>query len=71
MKEYLLVSYPVKRRVLVDGVDQGDTDTLLSFEPGQHTVRLGGLADFTPDQEVVWLVGTDPLDPLHITFAPK
>jgi hypothetical protein len=39
MQEYLFVKYPVTRQVLVDGVDQGKTGTLISLEPGMHTVR--------------------------------
>lgn len=58
------------RRVLVDGADQGVTGTILTLEAGQHTVKLGGLTDFTPDQQVVWLVDTGPLAPLSVSFAP-
>jgi hypothetical protein len=70
MQEYLFVKYPVARRVLVDGVDQGKTGTLISLEPGMHTVMLGGPADYTPTQEIVWLTGTDPLTPMCLKFAP-
>jgi len=71
MPEYLFVKYPLPRRVLVDGVDQGPVNELLELEAGQHTASLVGPFDFSPDQYIVWLANTDPLDPVTVSFNPK
>jgi hypothetical protein len=71
MPEYLFVKYPLPRRVLVDGVDQGPVNELLELEAGQHSASLVGPVDFSPDQYIVWLANTDPLDPVMVSFTPK
>ena len=67
--EYLVVSFPKSRMVLVDGVPQGNTNGVLALSCGRHIVTLDGPRDFTPDHMEVKPMNTVPLEPLKLNFA--
>ena len=66
--EYLLVQFPEKREVVVDGNVTGFTNTTLRLTAGHHVVSLAPPADFTPAQIAVALKGTSTSDPSVVHF---
>ena len=75
--EYVIVVYPARREVFIDGESQGfnkwenGVDCVLRLGAGQHRFTLGGPLDFTPDVQDVVVEGTNPIDPLRVVFAPR
>jgi hypothetical protein len=67
--EFMLVTYPQERDVLIDGVAAGITNQLITLEAGTYTVSLEGPADFFPGEQTVVVVDTAPLDPLEVVFG--
>jgi hypothetical protein len=68
MPEYLMVSFPYQREVLINGESRGATNELLSLEGGAYEVRLGPPPDFTPTLQQIDLRNTSALTPLSIEF---
>ena len=66
--EFMIVIFPVARRVRVDGAPQGWTNTVLQLETGEHEVTLEGPRNFSPLSQRVLLENTAALDPVVITF---
>ena len=68
MPEYLTVSFPYPREVLINGESRGETNELLSLEGGEYEVTLGPPQDFTPARQQIDLRNTSALTPLSIEF---
>ncbi|MFI5330436.1 MAG: hypothetical protein ACHQ2F_05290 [Desulfobaccales bacterium] len=68
MPEYLTVSFPHPREVLISGESRGETNELLSLEGGEYEVTLGPPPDFTPALQKIDLRNTSALTPLSIEF---
>ena len=68
MPEYLTVSFPHPRAVLINDESRGETNELLSLEGGAYEVRLGPPPDFTPTLQQIDLRNTSALTPLAIEF---
>jgi len=66
--EFLLVSFPSEREVLIDEVPAGLTNHLITLAPGSYTISLAGRG-FRPREQDVIVEGTSPLDPKEIAFA--
>ena len=66
--EFLLVVYPEEREVLIEGVEAGLTNHLITLAPGTYTVSLAPPRDFFPDTQEVIVEDTSPLDPLEVVF---
>jgi len=61
--EYLIVRFPERREVRVDGVLHGRTNIVMQFESGIHDVTLGPPWNFAPVEQKVLLYKTAALDP--------
>jgi len=67
--EYLLVTHPTERDVLIDGVMAGLTNHLITLAAGTYLVSLAPPHDFSPPQIRVEVEDTSPLDPKEVAFA--
>jgi hypothetical protein len=71
--EYLIVSCPDKRRILVDGVFLGTTgeagDRTFTVATGTHRITLDPPTGVSPTFHDVVLVGTSPTHPHHVAFG--
>ncbi|MCX5892138.1 MAG: hypothetical protein NTW80_04050 [Deltaproteobacteria bacterium] len=68
MPEYLTVSFPHQREVLINGESRWETNKLIDLEGGEYEVTLGPPPDFTPTQQQIDLRNTSALTPLRIEF---
>jgi len=69
MTEYLVVLFPQRRRVLLNGAPKGHTNERLDLEGGTYTVSLlQPPLDFTPPEQEIDLRNTAPMNPMEVTF---
>jgi hypothetical protein len=66
--EFMIVIFPERRGVRVDGAPQGFTNIVLQIEAGEHGVTLEPPRNFSPVSQQVLLENTAPLDPYRVTF---
>jgi hypothetical protein len=66
--EFLLINYPWEREVIIDGVEAGLTNHLITLAAGTYTVSLAPPADFFPPDRDVVVKGTSPLEPKEVEF---
>ena len=71
MKEFLKVSFPEPRDVLINGEINGITNKVLELDRGGYEVSLAPPPDFTPDQQKIYLRNTTILTPMEIEFKKK
>lgn len=72
MDEYVIVTYPTPRGVIVDDdPEAGQTDDLLIVSTGYHKFALTGNADYTPKPEPILIEGTTDSRPHVIAFIPR
>jgi hypothetical protein len=71
MDEFVIVEFPTRRRVDIDGMPNGLTQTLLQVETGHHTFDLNVPVDYTPDFQNVSVFGTSQSSPLRVRFMPR
>lgn len=69
MKEFLVVLFPRKRRVMINGEFMGDTNKKLELESGFYKVGLGPPRNFTPEQHDIDLCNTSSLMLLIVEFG--
>ncbi len=69
--EFVIVIYPAKRSVYVDGVLTGDTNEPLWMDAGTHKFDLGLPADYDPASQDVAVTGTTVLLPMKVVFTKK
>ena len=69
--EYLLVGFPQKRKVFVDGVERGWTNRVSLVEPGYHTVDLGDPGDYAPRSQGIYIGGTESTSPCIVRFSAE
>ncbi len=69
--EYIIVSFPTKRFVYIDGEKGGRTNDKLRIEAGTHEFDLGNLKNYTPAVQEVEVEETTVLQPLVIVFSQK
>jgi hypothetical protein len=76
--EYVVVEFPDRREVLVDGTPQGynrelngELRILRIDEGGEHRFRLRGPDDYLPLWLTVDVVGTNVNKPLTVVFTKK
>lgn len=70
-KEYLVVLFPRKRRILINDAFLGHTNTKLEIEGGRYEVKLGPPKNFTPDAHDIDLHNTSFLRPMIIVFEEQ
>jgi hypothetical protein len=61
--EYLKVEFEERRRVLLNNVPNGFTNSVIGGPGRAHTVTLASLVDFSSRSQEVWLENTAPMDP--------
>ena len=66
--EYLVVHFPRSRRVKIDDEFNGRTEEVIEIEAGKHVVSLGPPPNFTPEEQIVILKDTSPLEPREVSF---
>ena len=66
--QYLLVTFPEQRTVIIDDIEQGMTNELLELEAGTHTATLALPHDLAPDMREFILRRTSELNPKVIRF---
>ena len=66
--QYLVVLFPYRRAVLINGKSMGETNMLLELECGVYEVTLGPPQDFIPAQQLIDLQNTSALSPMQIEF---
>lgn len=68
-KEYLVVLFPRKRRVMINSAFLGTTNKKLELESGVYEVTLGPPRNFTPEKCDVDLRNTSSLMPIIVEFT--
>ena len=66
--QYLLVTFPEQRAVIIDDIEQGMTNDVIELEAGTHTARLAGSPDFIPGMREFILRRTSELNPKVVRF---
>ena len=66
--EWVIVRYPTKRKVFMDGNSIGDTNVVLAIEAGPHVFDLGPGGGYTPARDKRTVKDTSSDDPLEIQF---
>ena len=69
--EHVIVNYPENREVLVDGVENGQTNTVILVDEGTHIFSLGEPDDYEPESVEIVVENTSVLDPMEINFNQK
>jgi PEGA domain len=67
--QYLLVTYPEQRAVLVDGAGIGFTNHTLMLPADEYTITLDGTG-YLPGSQPVVLSGTSIIKPKVVAFLP-
>lgn len=71
MDEFVIVVYPRKRDVVVDGLVTGRTRETFILETGHHTFSLAGPDDFGPSSQSHLVQHTAANDPFVVVFTQK
>jgi len=67
--QYLLVTYPEQRAVLVDGAGVGFTNHTLMLPADEYSITLDG-SGYQPASQQVVLSGTSLVKPKVVAFLP-
>jgi hypothetical protein len=68
MVEYVTVTFPKTRQVLIDGQHSGVTNQILQVQTGTHVFALAGAQNFAPASQRVAVVNTSSIIPLEVPF---
>ena len=69
--EFVVVRYPERRPVFIDGQEAGRTAQMLLVEEGHHVLDLGEPRDYRPDRLDLEVRGTSAVTPLELAFRPQ
>ncbi len=69
--EFVVVRYPERRPVFIDGQEAGRTAQMLLVEEGHHVFDLGEPRNYQPDQLDFDVSGTSAVSPLEFAFTPQ
>lgn len=69
--EHVIVTFPTKRLVYIDGEENGYTNDVLRVDAGTHVFELGKLANYRPASRTVLVRDTTVLEPLEVAFYRK
>ena len=67
-KEYLVVNYRRRRRVMINGQFMGYTNKNLELEGGQYEVTLGPPDNYKPTKHNIDLRNTSVMNPMIVQF---
>jgi len=68
MEEYVKVVFPNKRRVFINGKDNGETNEILRVDTGTHLFELDAPKNYKPTKIKQVIKNTNSLAPAEITF---
>ena len=71
MDEWLEVTFPEERDVLVDGTICGTTNKPMMVQRGHHDITLGGDQDYVAPPMPVAVYNTSRNNPLVLEFTPR
>jgi len=69
--EHVIVTFPTKRLVYIDGEENGHTNDVLRVDAGTHVFELGNVANYRPASRKVLVQDTTVLEPLEVRFFRK
>ena len=69
--EYVIVAFPTKVPVYIDGDRNGNTNDILRVDTGTHEFNLGSYANYEPASQTILVEGTSSLEPMKIVFSKK
>ena len=75
--QFVIVEFPDRREVLVDGIGHGHNREsagefrIIQVNEGLHRFRLRGPDDYTPLWLTLEVVSTNENAPLHVVFTRK
>lgn len=69
--EHVVVSFPTRRLVYIDGERNGYTNEVLRVDAGTHAFDLGRRVNYEPASRRVTVRDTTVLEPLVLTFRRK
>ena len=69
MDEYVKVVFPIHTTVWVDGQEAGFTNQTFQVETGHHRFELRPNQDCRPKSQEVEVIGTNPTEPMIISFT--
>jgi len=69
--EYVIVTFPTRRRVSIDGEYNGLTNEVLRLDAGTHLFSLGRHANYRPAEQQALVQDTSVLQPMQIAFTRK
>jgi hypothetical protein len=67
--EFLVVRFPERRKVRVDGIESGKTGELIELAAGTYTITLDPAGGCAPPAKTIVLQDTAALDPCEVIFA--
>lgn len=70
MDQWLKVTFPEVRDVLVDGTVCGKTNRVMMVQLGSHTVTLGGDQNYTSPPMPVKVFNSTKKKPVVLVFKP-
>ena len=71
MVEFVIVIYPRRRGVVVNGRETAKTNERFLVQTGTHEFSLTGDANYTPPTQVLAVENTSADEPCVVTFVPK
>ena len=71
MDEFVIVMYPRRRDVIVDGRTTAKTRETFILETGNHTFSLAGPNDYGPSSQSHLIEHTAANDPFVVVFTQK
>jgi hypothetical protein len=69
--EYVVVKFPERRIVIVDGEEGGITNTKMRVDEGTHTFKLSDPKDYKPAWRRPTVTGTNPNEPMEVIFEKQ
>ena len=69
--EHVIVTFPTKRLVYIDGEQNGHTNESLRVDAGTHVFDLGTRKNYKPKSRKKAVSNTTILDPMKIPFSKK
>lgn len=69
--EHVIVTFPTRRLVYIDGEENGHTNEVLRLDAGSHVFELGKLANYRPASRKAMVKDTTALEPMEIAFHRK
>lgn len=69
--EFVKFNYPTQRPVFINGVEAGETNTVIMVDKGVHLIDLGSPRDYTPERATVSVQDTFPAGPDELSFSPN